>query len=184
MPLIDKTYFVGEINIPDTGSPAVEERLNFFIAKYEPEFLKISLGYSLYGAYVNGIAVLPTPDVIWTDLRDGKEYIVGETTYKYRGLRDATAKLSPIANYVYYWWRRDDVKAKPDDAQDAQVYYNQRNQSMSRAWNEMGDWVQELTHFLNNNTLVYPEWQIVNIYTAYYNNSITDLMRPINNMNL
>jgi hypothetical protein len=183
MPLIDKTYFIGEINIPDTGNPAVEERLNFFIAKYEEEFLKTVLGYSLYNAYVAGIAVDP-PDVIWTDLRDGKEYIVGDLTYKYRGFVNTSKKLSPIADYVYYWWTRSDTKAKPDDAQQQAAYYGQRNSSMIRAWNEMALWVQEMTHFLNNNALIYPEWQIVNWYTAYYHNSITDLMRPINSMNL
>src|SRR3954471_2443196 len=113
MSLIDKTYFVGEINIPDTDNPAVEERLNFFIAKYEEEFLKTVLGYSLWSSYTTGIAVTPTPDVIWTNLRDGVEYLVSEKTYKYRGLYNPTLKLSPIANYVYYWWMRSDNHAKP-----------------------------------------------------------------------
>jgi hypothetical protein len=187
MPIIDKTYFVGELNIPDTGDPAVEERLNFFIAKYEVEFLRKIFGQALYNAYVAGIAVTPTPDPIWTDLRDGKEYIVNSNNYKWFGLRNETTKQSPIANYVYYWWLRSDTKAKPDNAEDQRAYYEQRNQSMVRAWNEMSYWITGERHnyyyasgligFLNQST-AYPAWTAVDGFRTFRE------FAPINTMNL
>jgi hypothetical protein len=186
MPLIDKTYFVGEINIPDTSNPAVLERLNFFIAKYEEEFLKTVLGYSLWKEYTDGIVVTPTPLAKWTELRDGKEYTIGDKSYKYPGFRDATLKQSPIANYVYYWWRRDDQNAKSDDSEKQVAYYEQRGRAMARAWNEMSRWVTDIIFFLNNNVDTYLSWENVNWITVYWglNYSLWNLATPINTMNL
>jgi hypothetical protein len=195
MPLIDKSYFVGDINIPDTGNAKVLERLNFFIGKHEPEFLKQVLGYSLWKAYTAGIAVTPTPAQKWLDLRDGVEYTVGDVVYFYSGLRTVVMPAnspapavykSPIANYIYYWWKRSDTKAKPDDAEQQQAFFNERNQSMIRAWNEMAEWVNGAIHFLNNNNETYSEWQNVNWLTVYaYNSySLWNLAQPINDMNL
>jgi hypothetical protein len=180
MPLIDSSYFVGDINIPDTGNPAVLERLDFFIAKYEAEFLEALLGYTLWQAYVAGIAVTPTPDAKWTDLRDGKEYTVSDIGFKYTGLRNATLKQSPIAQYVYYWWMRNDIKAKPDDAEARREYYEARNRSMVTAWNDMAQWVRSAIHYLDNYADTYTGWQTSRPYPY----ELWNISRPINSMNL
>jgi len=73
MSLIDKTYFVGELNIPNTNKPDVEERLTWFIEKHERPFLEQLLGVKLYQAFVNGL-IAPTVDQRWTDLIQGKVY--------------------------------------------------------------------------------------------------------------
>lgn len=189
MPLIDKTYFVGELNIPNTGNAAILERLNFFIAKYEVEFLKKVFGTALYNAYATGIVVTPTPDQIWVDLRDGKEYLLNSDNYNWFGLRNETTKQSPIANYVYYWWLRSDTTPKPDDGEEAKAYYERRNQSMIRAWNELSTWLlgerrhgyfyaSGLLGFLNSNRLVYEDWKDFTGYKLYRD------FAPINSMNL
>jgi hypothetical protein len=187
MPLIDKSYFVGELNIPNTGNTAVSERLDLFIAKYEQELLKTIFGTALYNAYTAGIAAV-TPDQIWKDLRDGKEYLLNSDSYKWIGLRDATTKQSPIANYVYYWWMRSDNSAKPDAAEEQQAYYEQRNRSMARAWNELSFWLlgerrgyfyaSGLLGFLNQNGLVYGDWKDFTGYGMYRH------FAPINTMNI
>jgi len=159
---IDKTYFVGEINIPSTGNASVLERLNFFIAKYEEELLRALLGDGLYVAFKDGIAIAD-PDQKWKDLRDGKDY--QDTTgraMRFLGLYRNDIKQSLIANYVYYWWMRDkasitthvgEADAKTDGADKVNP-----GQKMCRAWNEMVQWNRSLVMFLDINQETYPEW--------------------------
>lgn len=74
--IINASYFVGEINIPNTDSGPILERVNFFIQKYEPEFLTDLLGYPLYKAFITGISVVPpaVPASRFTDIIFGAEY--------------------------------------------------------------------------------------------------------------
>lgn len=76
MSFIDASYFVGNINIPNTGEQSVAERLTLFINKYEPQFLRKLLGYPLYKAFVAGMAVPPpaTPDQRFLNILYGTEY--------------------------------------------------------------------------------------------------------------
>lgn len=95
MAIIDSSYFVGEISIPNiTGtSPIVTvnlANLNRLISIYEKDYLTRLLGSTLYDEF---IADLLTSEAWATALRDE--------------LRDATLKLSPIAYYVYYFWLRE-----------------------------------------------------------------------------
>ena len=53
--LIDTSYFVGELNIPNTDSPAILERLTWFINKYEVEILRDVLGTDLYRAFMDAL---------------------------------------------------------------------------------------------------------------------------------
>jgi len=59
MSLIDVSYFVQELQIPNTDEAAISERLTGFISKYEPEFLQKLFGYPLYKAFVAGVAITP-----------------------------------------------------------------------------------------------------------------------------
>jgi hypothetical protein len=73
MSLIDVSYFVQELQLPNTDQLAVSERLTGFISKYEPEFLQKLFGYPLYKAFVAGMAITP-PDQRFLDILYGKEY--------------------------------------------------------------------------------------------------------------
>jgi hypothetical protein len=163
MPLIDKTYFVGEINIPDTSTTSVEERLTFFIAKYEDQLLRSLLGHALYAAYTTGIAA-ETPDSKWTDLRDGKTYTDDDDNTQYwPGFRKASTKQSLIANYVYYWWTRDKVTHTSAVGETTPASDGGGNASPAlkqmRAWNELADHVAELVRFLDYHIEDYPDWE-------------------------
>lgn len=76
MALIDASYFVGDISIPNTDDAGVGGRLTLFINKYEPLFLQKLFGYPLYKAFVAGMTVTPpaTPDQRFLDILYGKEY--------------------------------------------------------------------------------------------------------------
>lgn len=73
MSFIDASYFVGDLTIPNSGSPEVAERISWYIQKYEPLFLQKLFGYPLYKAFVAGMANTP-PDQRFLDILYGKEY--------------------------------------------------------------------------------------------------------------
>jgi hypothetical protein len=184
MPLIDKTYFVGEINIPNTGNADVEARLNFFIAKYEDALLRKVLGDALYAAYKTGIAVTPTPDTKWTELRDGKVYTNSNSVSKtWMGFRNATTKQSMIANYVYYWYQRDSVTDTTAIGETSVKADNSSSKEspavkMARAWNEAAKWIYDLLCFLLSNIETYTEFKQVCV------SDIVDEFSSINQFNL
>lgn len=76
MSFIDASYFVGELDIPNSGEPAIAERITLFINKYEPLFLQKLMGYPLYKAFITGLNVIPpaTPDIRWLNILYGAEY--------------------------------------------------------------------------------------------------------------
>lgn len=76
MSFIDASYFVGDLNIPNTGDAPVAQRLTWFIEKYEPEFLQKLMGYPLYKAFLAGINVISpaVPDMKWLNILYGAEY--------------------------------------------------------------------------------------------------------------
>lgn len=179
MALIDASYFVGELNIPNTSKPGVSERLTHFIAKREEELLRSLLGVELHEAYKAGIAVAE-PDQKWKDLRDGKVYDGYGIMYKWMGLRVAATKESLIANYVYYWWMRDKTTittevGEVDVEADKSTAKSNSKAKQCRAWNEMVKWNRELVKFLDVNRATYPEWDRASCLQDRYN-----LLKSIN----
>ncbi|MBA3971804.1 MAG: hypothetical protein H0X46_06600 [Bacteroidetes bacterium] len=182
MPIIDTSYFQNELSIGQITSPSVIAAVALYIEKYEEEYLSNMLGYELYKEYKAGIAVLPTPLVIWTNLRDGVEYTYYDSLTKWKGLKftTGTLKRSPIANYVYYNYLKDTVsftmgsgEVKP---QSTAVVNVSPMSKMVRAWNEMVDWNRELIEYLDANET---------LYTGYeYSYARDYLLRPINSFNL
>lgn len=74
MSLIDESYFIGKLTIPQLGQPAVVDNLNAFIGYEEPPFLQAALGFELWQDFMNGLAQDPI-DPIWTALRDGADFL-------------------------------------------------------------------------------------------------------------
>lgn len=86
MSLIDRTYFVGELNIPNTNQAAIGSAVDLFIEQYEDQFLNEVLGYTLYKALKAGLQVVPVAQK-WTDLIEGVEYVdLANKTRKWKGL--------------------------------------------------------------------------------------------------
>ena len=149
--LIDKTYFIGEINIAQLSQQAVRDNLTVFIGKREPEYLEKALGYAFYQEFLAGL----TADVQkWKDIRDGAEYTNEDGfTKKWKGLTN-TDKISPIANYIYYWFSRDLVTFSTGTGEKEGKSDNAGNTSsilkQTRAYNEMVDMTLQLQDFLLN----------------------------------
>jgi hypothetical protein len=107
--IIDSTYFKGDISLPNLDSSWNSENLNNFITKYEKIILMDLLGSDLYLKYIAGIAAV-TPDVIWTNLRDGCEYTVdyngSDYIVKWEGLKNSD-KISLLSYFTYFYLVKD-----------------------------------------------------------------------------
>lgn len=272
MALIDRTYFIGELNVPGSNRTEIGGVLDWFIAKYEPKLLEEVLGLDLYEAFKTGLAQSTVEDR-WTDLLTGATYSYGARNRRWKGIiSQATAvvdaiealstitvivgrghlvtngdqaddpvvgessvtipaafvgkqlqivqrafgelrsdeyeivgdqltlnnwtfgsgdtyfyksatlainvstglnKESLIANYVYYWFMRNNVTQSTPMGEVATANENSTVNNpvhkMSRAWNEMNHWVEQLNSYLNASRSVYPEWVGNRKYTGRVN---------------
>ena len=93
MLLIDRSYFVDELNIPKLDTTPVQEVLDSLIQKRETELLKDILSYPLYKSFMAGLAMDPIPQM-WTNLLMGAEYTDRFNNLQYwRGLVSAPPAL-------------------------------------------------------------------------------------------
>lgn len=163
MALIDSSYFVGPINIPNTNKTEVSERLQWFIDEYEAELLEEILGYELYKEFSEGITDFdpdgsnPTIEGRWLSLLEGGEYVWNGRLKKFNGLlyEKGDTKLSLIANYVYWNWIRDqhtqtvglgEVKATAENAENTNPAFK-----LIKAWNDMSKDIYALYEYLQSN---------------------------------
>jgi hypothetical protein len=70
MSLINSSYFIGPLTIAQLGQPAVENNLNLFINRAEPQLLEAALGYDLWQDFNTGLQQ-SVIDPKWLALRDG-----------------------------------------------------------------------------------------------------------------
>lgn len=156
--LIDHTYLIRDLSIGQGDQGTVQATAQTFIDKYEEKYLLELFGYNFYKLYKDNIA---TQRMI--DIRDGKEFTnFYNVLDKWKGLRDATAKTSPIANYVYYWYQRDQVSKTEGNGEFINRpegrWATSPADKMNRAWNEMVCWNKEFWHFMYAMRDVYPEF--------------------------
>lgn len=71
--IIDHSYFIGEINLPQTTTPEGQAAITQFITIYEKQLLQMALGYELWKAFTDGLEIAPVPQK-WLDLLSGKEF--------------------------------------------------------------------------------------------------------------
>jgi len=174
MPLIDYTYFIGVISIPEVAdsnggaSPIMGDTVNtVFIGRYETPYLRKALGYAFAKAFLDGLQIDPT-EQRWLDIKGGKEYTIADKKFYWPGFVN-DEKISPLANYIYCEYMRDNAttttavgEAKPQiqNATMASV-----TQKISRAWTDMKrmteyDYDNSIQHFLQNNLDTYPEFDL------------------------
>ena len=164
--IIDTSYFEGDLSIGQISSPAVIASVNLFIKKYEDEFLAKLLGYPLFKLFKAGIAA-ETPDQRYLDIKTGVEYEYSGHLNKWRGLTFESdgLKRSPIANYVYWFYMKDNAsftmgagEVKPENSTSENVSPKLK---MIRAWNEMAHMNRELAQMIIARRDVYPEYMPV-----------------------
>ena len=176
--IIDISYFTGPLLITGlsaTGTgvavqitKAKKDNLNYFIAKYENQFLNYLLGENLANEFKTEIEK-ETHDVKWDTLLSKlkKTEIIGTTNYNY----------SFIANYIYYYYQRNELTDTTSTGEyDAPQRMTIINKSVF-AWNSM---VNDVMKFLEWMDEVYKDY-----YTDYDSFSINkDLTNYINSLGI
>lgn len=138
--ILDGTYFQGELYLPliknkeeveglaEMMQTIGENTLEWFIAKYETEFLKKILGEKLYSNFIAGLKVDPI-DPKWEALKDSLF------------IKDERFSFSPAANYVYFYVT---VNGKTSTTLKGEVLEEQsyakavtNGDKLVKPWNEM-----------------------------------------------
>lgn len=91
--------FYDDIQLSASTITAVNTEFDKFIGRMQVEFLRKVLGAKMYNDLMTGLAVLPTPDAKWTNIRDGLDFVYDDgITYHLDGLKEALRYYS----YVRY----------------------------------------------------------------------------------
>jgi hypothetical protein len=166
--LIDASYFIGEINIPNTQKTEIQESLDWFISKYEQELLQKLLGWELWSLY-NADASSQR----FVDLINGTDYVYGGYIYHWRGLiwKAGENPHSLIANYIYWYWMKDKqiwnsgigtIKATP-----IQGVVMSPGLKMVHVWNDFAEQVKEFYNYMTWSSVLYPEWNANNVFSLW-----------------
>lgn len=167
--IIDSTYFILKVNLPQVGTTDGLADINQFIAQYEPEYLQKVLGYDLWKAFTEGIAGSGEPDARWLSLLEGAEFTYQSRNYKWPGFE---AKPSPISQYIYYMHQEDGaldtVLAGTSTGNTENATRVAPAPKMIDAWNKMVELNILLWNFLYANKETYPEWKHGGYYPQWY----------------
>jgi|SRR5690554_5825512 len=117
MYLIDETYFVGDLVIPQGGGidvPSTDNNIKLWIDRYSRELLRDALGNALFDELDSQISngeLDAGADVKWGNLVNGCTYTYNDRQYNWRGLifKDGDFKMSILAYYVYHHWHQAQV---------------------------------------------------------------------------
>lgn len=148
--------FVGSIFLPESISGATDFGTNY-IVKYQKEILIKLLGYDLYLAFETGLAVEPTPETKWTDLKNGSTYQIDGINKQNIG----TKKI--VANYIYCKWVSENWQqlsaigvftAKAENSEFASP-----ENKYATAWNEMINYYNNVCDFITEKESDYPNWE-------------------------
>lgn len=167
--LIDQSFFVRDITIPNTTNPAILERLISFIDKFEPRCLDIAFGYNFYKLYQTETSQR------MTDILDGAEFVNRfGVTQKWVGLVHDTDQ-SLIAYYVYYYFQKDSISQTTGVAtvvskKEASINISPAEKMIS-AWNQFARESNSLISFLRSkkdidDVFVYPEFTYYQAYLS------------------
>lgn len=177
--IVNKSFFVRDISIPNTNTTAITEKIDSYIAKYEPDCLLNILGYPLFKLFGSESSQR------MTDLLNGAEYTDerGELQ-KWQGLKHDT-DISLIANYIYFFIKQNDASHTTGTStavQKSEAGFNVSPiEKMCSAWEFFSSETQSMISFLwnkkdGNKVRVYPE------FTSYQYKKTKDFSEPINTL--
>lgn len=152
--IIDSTYFRAEINVAQLGTEEVQENLEIFITKYEKRFLQNYFGYELAQMIVAENQAPNDPEI--AKILNGAVITYQGKEYVWIGLKNEE-KVSPIANFVFYYWAQDGISQQDGVGETWTKAENATlvspDSRCAYAWNEMIEMLDPLEMFIKN----YPE---------------------------
>ena len=156
-----QSLFVGELDIVLDDSCGTDERLQYFIEKYEPQILRKILGQKFFNSLQTELTAGLSGE--WAVLVNGGNFDIDGVTYQFEGLKHITA------GFIYYWYHRDNAYNVAQTGGTIPTRTDAVNKSMAfkqfKAWNasveliDCGDY--SLKSFLEHSNL---EDYEVNLY--------------------
>lgn len=163
--IIDQSYFVREINVPQLSQPAVWEGLQLFGNKYQKRFLKEVFGLELAKLIEAYLADEPNGETRIGLIVNGAEFLYSGEEQIWGGLRN-TEKLSPLANYIFYHFTNDGITSLSQVGETfSQAENSQRVSPDARlvfAWIEMVEMLEPLRKLMESGD--YPEYKPELVY--------------------
>lgn len=174
MRFIDTTYFgsglptfITNIDL-STGNLSNKTAFETFIGDKEVAWMEAYFGYELakiiIAAYDASIAVSPTPlPTKYADIITGAEFTDSQgNLQKWKGLTRAD-KVSPIAGYVYFLWRRQNVTNTNQQGEVLNAIENSTLEGpvnkQAQNWNDAIEQNHILYEFMTVNIANYSEWR-------------------------
>lgn len=162
--LIDYTFFQDGLLMvegamalvaPSPTSNAIVSRIDWFIQRYEDEYLCKLLGEKLYNDFLSDGEVSEK----WVEF---KKRLVKD---------DSAAKVSPIANYVYFFMVRDNQSFATINGvkKDGDENLVSPRQKMVDAWNDM----------VSQNRRLYP-WLCKTFHQVPTEQELLETINPLN----
>lgn len=161
MSIIDKTYFIGEINLP-TDNVSRVNKLQVYIDSAQKTYLKYALGYELYKLF---IAELPTPSSArFTAILEGSDFTNVVTTYEdhWDGLVN-TELESMLAYFAYFEYTEGVYISESGNGTTSSLFENSDRvvpiSKQVNAYNKGLEQYCKLYDYLYANETTYPEWE-------------------------
>jgi len=152
--IIDKSYFKGNLNVPNVQSDLVplgdrqgnQVNLDEYILEYEKKVMIDALGYEAWKSFASSFEtngdLKPGAEQRWIDLVDGKEFTSGNgDLVKWEGLRYTlgTFKYSLIADYVFAIFLNDTSRTFAGNGMVKEAFKTGETESsiprIAEAWN-------------------------------------------------
>lgn len=167
MSIINPSFFIRDINIPNAEVNPTKETVELYIEKYERQCLRYLLGDILYKAYLDN----PTDDRFKLIINGTNYLSVFGTATRWNGLV-VNGDESLIAYYVYYYYMKFEsqkftglstVVMKQDNA----INVSPADKMLS-AWNSCCREAVHLLDYIMTRFLIYPEFTVTNYHTGLY----------------
>jgi len=167
--IIDQSYFVREINIPQLSQPHVWETVELFGTKYQKRFLRDVFGLEL-AKLIEQYLEEEDNEVATLDERiglilDGAEFTYNGQEKEWGGLRN-TDKVSPLANFIFYQFTNDGITQQTQVGEAFGTAENSQKASpdgrLVFAWIEMVEMLESLRQLMESGD--FPEYRPELVY--------------------
>jgi len=158
------TDFTGDRNIDIQDKYLTD--FNNFITKYQKEVLIKLLGYDLYLAFETGLAVLPTPDAKWTNLKNGSTYQVDGINKQNPGLIDIVAYYVYCKHVSTNFEQYLSLGVTASNIEGGTVVSPENK--ITNGWNNMLNYYYMVYDFIAQNETDYPNWDFTKLKMMLY----------------
>ena len=146
MSIIDSTYFHDSLNIPNINSTTdlgdeLRAELVRYINVFEPQYLKLLFGNTFYDLFIQGTE------------NDEARMLTLQSK-----LIDKDLLLSPIANYVFFYYAKVKKEMVFGVRDDAGNYTLNGVNHLTEVWNDLSEKSLLIYEFLKDNRSTYPEF--------------------------